>query len=545
MVFSPVPSSAPACLLRRPEVMSWNTWRSRGVRRSYRRWRSSNSARDARASRLRSAARRTASSNASSSTGFSRKSTAPPFIALMPAGTSPWPVTNTIARCGAICVSACCNLMPSTSGIRRSVTAQSTWLSYAASRNSAAEENVTAEIPADFIRRASDFRADSSSSMIATLIGIDLESPAFESVSRGHIRRGRQHKLERRPAPGILNRLQMTAVRLDDRPHDRQTHPHAGGLGGEERVEQARHNFRIDALAGIANRDPQAPRFAATRSQNHFARSIVDGADRIERIIDQVQHGLGKLRPVAEHDRQRRGHINSQINFFLASVRTDDSIDIAENIPNIHRQRLRFATLKQRAQLPNRRDCPRVVAHDVVKRLANLAEVRLLCRQQAPRRARVVEHGAQRLIQLMRQRCGQFAHHRYAGDVTHFRRQPANFRSRTLTLQRTAEHLGNQAQPLNNAWRPGSLAKNRAERDAADDDAANLEWDLNDGLEPNQATPFEILRSLGGQIRLTRQDRKFAGKNFRVQPWQDLADVEPHRIHTHAFAGPLMGDQNL
>ncbi len=251
------------------------------------------------------------------------------------------------------------------------------------------------------------------------------------------------------------------------------------------------------------------------------------------------------MRAVAEHDRQRRGHINSQINFFLARVRTDDSIDIAENILNIHRQRLRFAALKQRTQLPNRRDCPRVVAHDVVERLTNLAEVGLLCREQAPRRARVVEHSAQRLIQLMRQRCGQLAHHRDAGDVTHFRCQPANFRSRALTLQRTAEHLGYQAQSLNNPLRPVSLAKNRAERDAADDDTANFERDLNDGLESDAAAPFEILRGLRRQIRLTRQDRQFARKNFRVQPWQDLADVEPHRIHAHAFAGPLMGDQNL
>src|SRR5271156_2001029 len=530
MVFSPVPSSAPACLLRRPEVMSWNTWRSRGVRRSYRRWRSSNSARDARAARLRSASRRTASSSASSSTGFSRKSTAPPFMALMPAGTSPCPVTNTIARCGTTCASACCNLMPSTSGIRRSVTAQSTWLSYAASRNSAAEENVTAEIPADFIRRASDFRADSSSSMIATLIGIDLESPAFESVSRCHTRRGRQHKLERRPAPGILNRLQMTAVRLDDRSHDRQAHAHAGGLGGKERVEQPRHNFRIDSLTGIADRNAQAPRFTSASAQNHFARSIVDGADRIERIIDQVQHGLGELGPVAEHDWQRLGHIDSQINFFLARVRTDDSIDIAENVLNINRQRLRFAALKQRAQLPNSRDCPRVVAHDVVERLANLGEVRLLCRQQAPRRARVVEHSAQRLIQLMRQRRGELAHHRDAGDVTHLRRQPANFRSRALTLERTAEHLGDQAQPLNNPWRPASLTKNCAEIDGADDDAANLERDRNHGFESNEAAPFEILRGLRRQFRLTRQDRQFACENLPGQPRQDLGRAEPNRI---------------
>jgi hypothetical protein len=39
---------------------------------------------------------------------------------------------------------------------------------------------------------------------------------------------------------------------VDDRPADRQPHPHAGGLGGVERLENAIPMCRLDARPGIA-----------------------------------------------------------------------------------------------------------------------------------------------------------------------------------------------------------------------------------------------------------------------------------------------------
>src|SRR5262249_5478394 len=53
---------------------------------------------------------------------------------------------------------------------------------------------------------------------------------------------------------------QLAAVAADDQPADRQTHPHALALGGEERLEDALHMLGPDAFAGIGKCDEHVVR---------------------------------------------------------------------------------------------------------------------------------------------------------------------------------------------------------------------------------------------------------------------------------------------
>jgi hypothetical protein len=51
----------------------------------------------------------------------------------------------------------------------------------------------------------------------------------------------------------VRGRPEPPAVRLDDRPADRQPHPHTGGLGGEEGAEQPIDVVGGDSHAGVVH----------------------------------------------------------------------------------------------------------------------------------------------------------------------------------------------------------------------------------------------------------------------------------------------------
>jgi hypothetical protein len=69
-------------------------------------------------------------------------------------------------------------------------------------------------------------------------------------VVRGGSRRTheRDGELEGRARPVVARRPQPSAVSFNDRPANRQTHPHTIGLGGEEGIE-----YTIKLLGGNAD----------------------------------------------------------------------------------------------------------------------------------------------------------------------------------------------------------------------------------------------------------------------------------------------------
>ena len=148
-----MPSSAAACLLRRPLTIKGSTSRSRGVSDERHRWRSASSAPFCWLSRLCARAALIASIRSSFLKGLVRKSTAPALIVRTEEGMSPCPVMNTIG--GKLpCANWVCRSSPLMSGSRTSSTRQLGMSGFGYARYSAAQSNVTVFISK--LKRSSD-----------------------------------------------------------------------------------------------------------------------------------------------------------------------------------------------------------------------------------------------------------------------------------------------------------------------------------------------------------------------------------------------------
>ena len=80
----------------------------------------------------------------------------------------------------------------------------------------------------------------------------------------------------------------VAAMRFDDRARDRKPQAHAGGLGGDERLEDARQQLRGNAGAGIGHRDLGFLAIDAPASNHQLSLHlglIVHGLHRVERKV--------------------------------------------------------------------------------------------------------------------------------------------------------------------------------------------------------------------------------------------------------------------
>src|SRR5262245_15746374 len=247
-----MPRSWAICLLACPATRPSSTSRSRfdsvasrlstSLRSAWRVWSCS--------SRL--SADRTDANRTSSSNGFSRKSTAPIFIASTASGTSPWPVMTTTGIPSLSSRSRRRSSMPLSPGILTSVMTQPALTVEAILRNAAAESWVCTSMPTVPSRKASDSRMASSSSMTWTT----ALSDGIAEVLLGY---GPQGEAKDRPAAGIGLHADLPAVGLDDGAGDRQADAHAMGLVGNEGLEQLRHDLGRDSRTGIGDADGDHP----------------------------------------------------------------------------------------------------------------------------------------------------------------------------------------------------------------------------------------------------------------------------------------------
>src|SRR5207253_8229548 len=91
----------------------------------------------------------------------------------------------------------------------------------------------------------------------------------------------RQCRLKYCPPRLICTGPQLAAVRLDDRPADRQTHAQSGGLGGVEGLENAVRTCEVQARARVPNGNEHAARSFRLRTDQQFARLRSEIAHRL------------------------------------------------------------------------------------------------------------------------------------------------------------------------------------------------------------------------------------------------------------------------
>src|SRR4051812_8321197 len=90
---------------------------------------------------------------------------------------------------------------------------------------------------------------------------------------------------------------QATAMGLDDRAADRQTHTHAVWFGGEHGLEDPLDIFLADSSSGVLDRDRDR---AVTKLGAYAQKPALCGdCHRLDRVRDQIQQQLLQLNLVA------------------------------------------------------------------------------------------------------------------------------------------------------------------------------------------------------------------------------------------------------
>src|SRR5262249_48032133 len=158
----------------------------------------------------------------------------------------------------------------------------------------------------------------------------------------------------RRATVRIGSRPHSAAVILNDRTRDAQPDSHTAWLSGEEGLKQPRHAFRLDALAGIANRDLHTAALGLTRAQVHHPRPIAVVANRIEGVCHQVHQYLKQLRAIADNSRKRGGQIELYRDTFGPAFHAEYALGLQQDLPQIHERHLNLIALKDRANVAYR-----------------------------------------------------------------------------------------------------------------------------------------------------------------------------------------------
>ena len=145
-------------------------------------------------------------------------------------------------------------------------------------RKASAESNVSTSRPSPRSSRERAFRTSASSSTMTDGVRRSLMRVRAGSATQ-----------KVAPRSELLAALKRAAVRLDDRAADRQPHPHAAGLGGPERIEDALHVARADPAARVARprrarRGRPWRRCAPTRSRSVSLVSSIASAAFMTRL---------------------------------------------------------------------------------------------------------------------------------------------------------------------------------------------------------------------------------------------------------------------
>ena len=103
---------------------------------------------------------------------------------------------------------------------------------------------------------------------------------------------------------GSFARPQPAAMGIDDRPADRQPHPHSAGLRGVESLENALEMFRIDARPRIAHCYKDTSVWRCSVLINSSRVPHLNRAHCFDRVQDQVQDHLLQLNAIAVNGKE-------------------------------------------------------------------------------------------------------------------------------------------------------------------------------------------------------------------------------------------------
>jgi hypothetical protein len=124
---------------------------------------------------------------------------------------------------------------------------------------------------------------------------------------------------------------------FDDRTADRESHAHAAGFGGEERVEQLVRVLDGDPDTAILHCYQHLVRFVLMRSDHQFARPIRDRLHRFDAVHDQVDDHLLQLDRIAEDHGQSVRELHPQRHSVTDQLTPHQRDDLCNEVIDVER----------------------------------------------------------------------------------------------------------------------------------------------------------------------------------------------------------------
>src|SRR5262245_5110708 len=278
--------------------------------------------------------------------GFSRKSIAPPRRACTDVGTDPWAVRTITGGCnGRACKfsSSCKPFSPSSS---MSSTTQPGGSGSKVARNSRLDAYPAERSPCAASNACSDPRSAGSSSTTNTVGSVDVmrnSSSVVRAPTSGWQDEGDAATFFAQLA---LDPDAATMV-LDDRPRDRQAHPEAVGLRGEEGLEHAVRQLRRDARAAVLHSHLDVTARGEPRLDTDPPRSAVLEHDGVDGVLEQIGDDLLDL-DTTDCDPARQGVAGDlQRDPVLTDGRSEELRRIGDEVANVTRLRRALAVAQE------------------------------------------------------------------------------------------------------------------------------------------------------------------------------------------------------
>src|SRR5215469_9618251 len=353
-------------------------------------------------------------------------------------GTSPWPVMSITGMPTLSSFSRRNRSMPLISGILISVMMQPTGASGNASRKVLAESKLRTSSCAARSKNARDSRSPSSSSMICTT---GCAAAFSEAIAAFLLAYGRQCEAKDGAAPWIWPWRDRAAMRFDDGARNRQTDSHALAFGGDEWLKQLIGNLRCDSRAGIRDTDFDHVTGGEGGRNHEFA--YRGGLHRVDRVADKIKQDLLNLHLVRKHIIEPWSEGKAHADALVLSSDQRQCARFFNQLFNVLDTALALAARDEVTQPADDVARPQGLIRCFFHGVAHRAQTLILAIFQKPARSlHVIGNRSQRLIELVGQSRGHFAHRSEARHVNKLGLQFLQARFGLLTFGKIPDETG-------------------------------------------------------------------------------------------------------
>ena len=203
-----------------------------------------------------------------------------------------------------------------------------------------------------------------------------------------------------------------SAVSLDDRTADRQSHAHSIGFGGDEGAEQPVCVLGGDPDTAVLHGYRHLVCFVLARSDHQLARPICDCFHRFDAIDHQIDDHLLHLDTIGENHRQNRREFGPQGHPVAQQLTLHQGNDLVDDVIDIEQRPLDRGLVRERTNVPDHLGCPIALLDDLFHGAARFVQVGSPAVEPAQAGLGVGDDGSERLVHFVSDRSGQLTQRR-------------------------------------------------------------------------------------------------------------------------------------